>query len=300
MRTVRYEVCGAVAVLTLDNPPVNSLGEDTRKTLAVGLARAQADAAVLAIVITGAGAVFSGGADIREFGSPAALAEPSLWSLILQVEASRKPVVAAIHSVCIGGGLELALGCHYRVATSGAQIGLPEVKIGVLPGAGGTQRLPRVIGVEHALPMIVRGELRNSELLANIPGQKLFNSIIAGDLLAGAIQFAQDVAGVRPLPLVRDLTAACPDARAYFENARHTVATESPHFPAPLKCVDAVAAALTMKFDDGLQLERKLFTALLLTPESKSLRHAFFAERAAIKIRALPLAENKNFSKDAT
>lgn len=288
MQTVRYEVRGTVALITLDNPPVNSLGEGTRKVLAEALARAQADAAVLAIVLTGAGKLFSGGADIREFDSPQVLAEPTLWSLILQIEASPKPVVAAIHSACVGGGLELALACHYRVATSGAQVGLPEVKLGLLPGAGGTQRLPRVIGVEHALAMIVGGELRSSELLAEIPGQKLFSHIIAGDLVAGAIQFAQEVAGVRPLPLVRDLMAQCPSADAYFEIARNTAAAASPHHLAPLQCVDAVAAAVTMKFEDGLQLERELFTALLLTPESKALRHAFFTERAAAKIPAVP------------
>ncbi len=155
--TATYEVRGDVAVITMDNPPVNGLGYSTRVGITEGLAKALADTAVSAVVITGAGKAFSGGADIREFGSPKALAEPNLLSVILALEASTKPIVAAIHSVAMGGGLELALGCHYRVASPGAQIALPEVKIGLIPGAGGTQRLPRVLGVETARNMIVSG-----------------------------------------------------------------------------------------------------------------------------------------------
>jgi 3-hydroxyacyl-CoA dehydrogenase len=181
-----YELHGDVAVITLNNPPVNGLGYDTRKGITDGLERAENDAAVKAVVITGAGKAFSGGADIREFGSPRATQEPNLLSVIKMAENTSKPVVAAIHSVCMGGGLELALGCHYRVAAPGTQVALPEVKIGLVPGAGGTQRLPRVIGVENALNMIVSGDPVKSEVLAGIPGQKLFDRIIDGDLLAGA------------------------------------------------------------------------------------------------------------------
>ncbi len=181
--TSNYETRGNVAVITLNNPPVNGLGYATRIGIAEGLAKAQADSGVKAIVITGAGKAFSGGADINEFGSPKAIAEPNLSTLILALESSAKPIIAAVHSVCMGGGLELALGCHYRVATAGAQIALPEVKIGLIPGAGGTQRLPRVIGVENALNMIATGTPVKSEVLAKIPGQKLFDRIIEGDLL---------------------------------------------------------------------------------------------------------------------
>ncbi len=156
--TAHYEVRGPVAVITLDNPPVNGLGHATRLGITDGLSRAEGDAAVKAIVITGAGKAFSGGADIREFGTPKALAEPNLLSVILALEACSKPVVAAVHSVCMGGGLELALGCHYRVAAPGALVALPEVKLGLVPGAGGTQRLPRLLGLENALNMIVSGE----------------------------------------------------------------------------------------------------------------------------------------------
>jgi len=283
-----YEVRGAIAVVTLNNPPVNGLGYETRKAVAEAVEKAEDDAAVQAIVITGAGKAFSGGADIKEFGSPKALAEPNLLSLIARVEGASKPVVAAIHTVCMGGGLELSLGCHYRVVAPGARIALPEVKLGILPGAGGTQRLPRAIGVEAALNMIVSGEPVKSELLAQIPGQKLFDRVIEGDLLEGAVAFASEIAAVRPLPMVRDLKCRHADGDAYFGFARNTVKAMAKNFPAPLRCVDAVEQATKAKFEDGLKYEREAFAALMLTPESKALRHAFFAERAASKIPGIP------------
>ncbi|OYT88207.1 MAG: 3-hydroxyacyl-CoA dehydrogenase [Burkholderiales bacterium PBB6] len=283
-----YETRGPVAVITLNNPPVNGLGHATRLAVAQGVAQAQADAAVQAIIITGAGKAFSGGADIREFGSPKALAEPNLLSLIRLLELCTKPVIAAVHSVAMGGGLELALGCHYRVALPGAQIALPEVKIGLLPGAGGTQRLPRVLGVETALNMIVSGDAVKSEVLAGLPGQKLFDRMIDGDLMEGAIAFALEVAAVRPLPLVRDMKARHTNADGYFQFARNTVKAMARNFPAPAKCVDAVEASVKKSFDDGMAVERELFLALMTTPECKALRHAFFAERAASKIGDVP------------
>jgi 3-hydroxyacyl-CoA dehydrogenase len=283
-----YEVHGHVAVITLNNPPVNGLGFETRKAAVAGIERANADASVKAIVITGAGKAFSGGADIREFGKPAALAAPNLGDLIRTVEQSDKPVVAAIHTVCMGGGLELSLGCHYRVVAPGAQIALPEVKLGLLPGAGGTQRLPRALGLETAMNMIVSGEPVKSELLAAQPGQKLFDKLIDGDLLAGAVAFAEEIADKRPLPKVRDLKVKHANPEGYVQFVRNTVGAMSKNFPAPLKCVDAVAASLTKKFDDGIAYERELFVNLMLTPESKALRHAFFGERAASKIPDVP------------
>ena len=286
--TASYEVRGSVAVVTLNNPPVNGLGFDTRRGIADGVDRANADPAVKAIVITGAGKAFSGGADIREFGSPKAIAEPNLLSLWLQFEASAKPIVAAMHTVVMGGGLELALACHYRVAAPGTQVALPEVKLGLVPGAGGTQRLPRVLGVETALNMIVSGEPVKSELLAAIPGQKLIDKVIDGDLLAGALAFAAEIADKRPLPLVRNLKATHPNADGYFAFARNTVKAMAKNFPAPAKCVDCVEAAVTMKFDEGMRFERDTFLALMTTPESKALRHAFFGERAASKIPDVP------------
>ncbi|MBA3590761.1 3-hydroxyacyl-CoA dehydrogenase NAD-binding domain-containing protein [Methylibium sp.] len=283
-----YEAHGDVAVITLNNPPVNGLGCETRRGITDALARAEADGAVRAIVITGAGKAFSGGADIKEFGSAKALAEPNLLSVIRTVENSSKPVVAAIHTVCMGGGLELALGCHYRVSSPGASIALPEVKLGLLPGAGGTQRLPRAIGVENALNMIVSGEPVKSELLAQAHGQQLFQKIIEGDLLEGAVAFARSVADTRPLPRVRDLKATHPNADAYFQFARNTAGAMARHFPAPVRCVDCVEQAVKAKFEDGMRYEREAFAALMLTPESKALRHAFFAERAASKIPDVP------------
>ncbi len=283
-----YEVRGAVAVITLNNPPVNGLGYETRKAVARAVEQAEDDAAVKAVVITGAGKAFSGGADIKEFGSPLALAEPNLLSLIARVEGASKPVVAAIHTVCMGGGLELALGCHYRVAAPGTAVALPEVKLGLVPGAGGTQRLPRAIGVEAALNMILSGEPVKSELLAQIPGQKLFDRVIEGDLLAGALAFAEEIAAVRPLPMVRDIKCGHPEGDAYFGFARNTVKAMAKNFPAPPRCVDCVEQATKAKLEDGLKYERDAFVALMLTPESKALRHAFFAERAASKIPGIP------------
>jgi 3-hydroxyacyl-CoA dehydrogenase len=243
---------------------------------------------VVAIVLTGAGRAFSGGADIREFGSPKAIAEPNLLSLIRLLEDASKPVVAAVHAVCMGGGLELALGAHYRVAAPGTNVALPEVKIGLIPGAGGTQRLPRVLGVETALNMIVSGEPVKSETLAALPGQKLFDRIVEGELLEGACAFALEKAFARPLPRVRDLPCRHPNADAYFQFARNTVKAMARHFPAPARCVDAVEASVKRRFDEAMVLEREIFSALMLTPECKALRHAFFGERAASKIPDVP------------
>ncbi|MGM9513705.1 3-hydroxyacyl-CoA dehydrogenase NAD-binding domain-containing protein [Roseateles sp. DB2] len=287
-----YELHGAVAVITLNNPPVNGLGYATRKAVAEGIDQAEANAAVKAVIITGAGKAFSGGADIREFGSPKALAEPNLHSLIAKVEACSKPVIAAIHTVCMGGGLELSLGCHYRVAAPGAKIALPEVKIGLLPGAGGTQRLPRALGVEPALNMIVSGEAVESQLLAMVPGQKLFDKIASGDLMSEALDFAETIiakhADGSPLPRVRDLKARHAEPDAYFQFARNMVAAQAKHFPAPLRCLEAVAASVYKPFDEGIKAEREGFVALMMTPQSKALRHAFFAERATSKIPDVP------------
>ncbi|WOO33415.1 3-hydroxyacyl-CoA dehydrogenase NAD-binding domain-containing protein [Diaphorobacter limosus] len=292
--TAEYKVHGDVAVITLNNPPVNGLGLATRRALVAGLTQAQADAAVKAIVITGAGKAFSGGADITEFGTDKALAEPSLHTAIAAVEQCAKPVIAAIHSVCMGGGLELALGCHYRVAAPGCSVALPEVKLGLLPGAGGTQRLPRVIGVEAALNMIVSGEPVKSEFIAGVPGQKLFDRLaaspesLAEEALAFARSVAEDHAKGGPLPLVRNLPCKHPQGDAYFQFARNMVKGMAKNFPAPAKCVDAVEAATKGKFADGLAAERDLFIQLMWSSESRALRHLFFAERAASKIPDVP------------
>ena len=231
--SANYELHGNVAVITLNNPPVNGLGYDTRVGITTGLDKALTDAAVKAIVITGAGKAFSGGADIREFTSAKATAEPNLLSVIAALEASTKPVIAAVHSVCMGGGLELALGCHYRVASPGALVALPEVKIGLIPGAGGTQRLPRVLGVETALNMIVSGEPVKSELLAALPGQKLFDKIIDGDLMAGALAHVSGGAHPwlqsTPHAAARDRpTHGADDARRQHQSSQHASAGDRP------------------------------------------------------------------------
>ena len=278
----RSEVKADVAVIELDNPPVNGLGHGVRKAIVEGLAKAEANPEVRAVILIGKGSGFSGGADIKEFGTEKMLAEPTLAQVIRALEASTKPVVAAIHGVALGGGLELALGCHHRVAVAGAKVGLPEVKLGLLPGAGGTQRLPRVVGLETALNMIVSGEPVPSEQL-----RALFDEIIDGDLLAGAVAFARRVAG-QPLTKVRDLTVEHENAEAYLKFARNTVQAVAKNLPAPVACVDALVAAASLPFDDGLRRERELFVTLMASPESRALRHAFFAERSASKIADVP------------
>jgi len=286
-----YQLHDAVAVITLDNPPLNGLNHGLRAGLVEGIDRASADLGVEAIIFIGAGKAFSSGADIREFNTPKSTAEPTLRSVIRIVETNAKPIIAAIGGICMGGGLELALGCHFRVASPGAKIALPEVKLGLVPGAGGTQRLPRAIGVEAALNMIVSGAPVSSE---RFKGTKLIDEIIEGpslenELLQGALAFARKVvAERRPLTRLRDVKIAFPNADAFFQFARNSVGPLARNFPAPLKCIDAVAAAVTKSFDEGLKFERELFTQLVQTSESRALRHAFFAERAAAKIPDVP------------
>src|SRR5215831_19266791 len=281
MSAAVYELNGQSAVITMSNPPVNGLGLDLRREIIEGLARAEADAKVRAVVLIGSPRAFSGGADIREFGTPKSTAEPNLNTVVRIVESAGKPVVAAISGACMGGGLELAMACHYRVAARGAQIALPEVKLGLMPGAGGTQRLPRLIGAEAALNMIVSGEIVLSEKLA---GTALFDEVVDGDLLERALAFAGRIADSRPLKRARDIKISLPNAEGFFQFARNTVGAVAKNYPAPLKCIDAVAAALSLPFDEGVRLERELFLQLMQSPESRALRHAFFAERAAAKI----------------
>jgi len=210
--------------------------------------------------------------------------------VISVLENSTKPVVAAMHTVAMGGGLELALGCHYRIAAPGTSIALPEVKLGLIPGAGGTQRLPRVLGVEPALNLMVSGEPIKSEMLAMLPGQKLFDKMAASveSLAEEALAFAKSIADVRPMPIVRAMPCKHPLGDAYFAFARNMVKGMSKNFPAPAKCVDVVEAATKKKFDEGMALEREVFINLMLTAESKALRHIFVAERAASKIPDVP------------
>jgi 3-hydroxyacyl-CoA dehydrogenase len=288
-----YELHGgpqdAIAVVTLVQPPVNSLGFALRVELDKGLLRAEDDPSVRALIIIGDGKAFSGGADIREFGTPVALAEPNLFGLIDRIEGFRKPVIAAIHGACVGGGLEISLACHYRVATPTASLALPEVKIGLIPGAGGTQRLPRAVGLDKALEMIVTGEPASAGSLAALPGQRLIDRVIDDDLLEGALAFANEIARRRPLPRVRELAVIDPDPRHRLAAARAALAQKpsAQRFVAQEKCIAAVADAVERPFADGLARERAAFTELLASPESRALRHFFFAERAATKVRGV-------------
>ena len=284
MNPTRYEVHGDVAVITMDNPPVNGLGLDLRLGVSQAIEAAERDLQVRAVVIIGTANGFSGGADIKEFGTPKITAAPTLRTLVSELEGSSKPIIAAIGALAMGGGLELALGCHYRVAAPGARISFPEVKLGILPGAGGTQRLPRLVGLETALNMIVSGGTVMSDELA---ASRLFDRMIDGDLLAGASAFAREVAGVRPLPLVRNLQVQHVNAEGFLQFARSAVTAVSKKFPAPPACVEAIAASLG-GFEDGLAKERELFEKRVQTPESAALRHAFFAERAAAKVTDVP------------
>ncbi len=282
MSSTLYEVHGSTALIRLDHPPVNGLGAALRQGLMQALDRALAEPQVKAIVVTGSERAFSGGADVKEFGTPNSLREPRLPALIAAFENSPKPVVAAIAGVCMGGGLELALGAHYRVAKADAQIALPEVKLGLLPGAGGTQRLPRVIGLEAALNMIVSG---STVPAAKLKGTALFDDVVDGDPVSAARALADKVVADKlPLKRVRDLKVQDPQAEAFLQFARNTVGAASKNFPAPLKCVEAVAMSVSKPIDEALRLERESFMALMNTPESRALRHVFGAERAASKI----------------
>ncbi|MCK2150232.1 3-hydroxyacyl-CoA dehydrogenase NAD-binding domain-containing protein [Marinobacter alexandrii] len=286
MSTAHYDVHGNVAVIRLDNPPVNGLGLALRQGIVNGIRQAESDDAVKAVVLIGSDRAFSGGADISEFGSDKATAEPNLNTVINYVESSRKPVIAAISGACMGGGLELALGCHYRIAKPDAQIALPEVKLGLLPGAGGTQRLPRLIGAEHAVNMIVSGSVVPAK---QFKGSPLFDEIIDGELFDAAVAYATKVVSENlPLKKVRDLKAKHPNPEGFFMFTRNTVGAMAKNYPAPLKCVDAVKAAVTMPFDKGMQVEREAFLNLMQTPESRALRHAFFSERLTSKIADVP------------
>jgi 3-hydroxyacyl-CoA dehydrogenase len=283
----RYSVRDGIAVITLDNPPVNGLGHALRTGITEGMKKAAADPAVKAVVFIGSAKAFSGGADIREFNTPKSFAQPSLPEINEAQDAMAKPLVAAIGGFAMGGGLELALGCHYRVAAPKAQLALPEVKLGILPGSGGTQRLPRVIPVADAVRMMTTGE--------PIPAEKgkelgLVDEIVAGDLLEGAIAYAKKlVAEGRGPRRVRDQKARFDgDAKKFFDETRAAVARESRGYPAPLEIVACAEAAVTKPFDEGRRFERERFEYLINTTESKALRHMFFAERQVTKIPDVP------------
>jgi 3-hydroxyacyl-CoA dehydrogenase len=279
---LHYAVRDGIAVLTLNNPPVNGLSNALRAALMDSLKKAQADAAVQAVVITGSAKAFSGGADIREFNKPRV--KPDLPEVNDQQDAMSKPLVAAIGGFALGGGLELALACHYRVAAPRAQLGLPEVKLGILPGSGGTQRLPRLVPMAQAVEMMTTGN--------PIPAEKakqlgLIDEVAEGDLLDSALAFSKTIIG-KPFRRVRDLTAKLDgDPQAFFAKAREDLKKASRGYPAPLVILGCAEASLK-PFDEGRKSEREGFTKLVDSPESKALRHMFFAERQTAKIPDVP------------
>jgi 3-hydroxyacyl-CoA dehydrogenase len=275
---------GEIAIVTVDNPPVNALKHEVRAGLADALQQARDATAVKAVVITCAGRTFFAGADITEFGKPPQA--PSLHDVIAAIEATPKPVVAALHGNALGGGFELALACHFRVAVPGTRVGLPEVKLGLLPGAGGTQRLPRLIGPEKALKMIVSGEpLAAADALA----EGIIDEIATGDLTAAAVALARRVAAEgRPLKLLRDREDKL--SAEGFADAAEALTLRSRGREAPAACIEAVRNAITLPFEEGLRREGELFRKLVGGDQSKAQRHVFFAEREAAKVPDMPEA----------
>ena len=272
---------GDVAVVTIDYPPVNVLSAAVRQGISGALAELSGDDAVKAVVLICAGKTFFAGADITEFGKP--LAEPTIRQLEEIIEDTPKPVIAAMHGTALGGGFELALSAHYRVAAASAKMGLPEVKLGLLPGAGGTQRLPRVVGVEKALELMTVGDPVTAEQGA---AMGLVNEVVDGDLRAAAVAFARTKIGA-PLERIRDRPVSVDPAQiAAFRaaNADRFANLDAPE--AIIKTVEATA----LPFAEGMDVERDLFRELMAGPQSAALRHVFFAERQAAKAEPLPAA----------
>jgi 3-hydroxyacyl-CoA dehydrogenase len=286
MSKVVFEKRGAVGVIFVDYPPVNALGQAVRQGLVEALDQGLADPEVSALVLACRGRTFIAGADITEFGKPPE--PPLLGDAILRYEESPKAIVAALFGTALGGGLEVALGCHYRVASPGTKLGLPEVKLGILPGAGGTQRLPRLIGFEKALDMIVSGDPIGVDDAKKLG---LVDEIVTGDLVDGAVQFAAKIATVRPLPRARDVAHHLEQAKAnpgFFDKATKDAKAKSRGARAPLRCIEAVRLALEVPFEEALLRERALMREARESVESKAMRHVFFAERAAAKIPDVP------------
>jgi 3-hydroxyacyl-CoA dehydrogenase len=281
----RYAVRDGVAVITLDNPPVNGLGNALRAALLEHLKKADADPAVKAVVLIGSAKAFSGGADIREFNAPRL--KPDLPDVNDAQDTLSKPLVAAIGGFALGGGLELALACHYRIATPRAQLGLPEVKLGILPGSGGTQRLPRIVPMAEAVKMMTTGNPISAEKAKELG---LVDEIVTGNLLEEALAFSKGLVKEGKGPrVIRNMPPKLEgDAKAFFARVREQVAKDSKGYPAPLEIVACAEAAATLPFDEGRREERARFNKLVEGPESKALRHMFFAERQTTKIPDVP------------
>ncbi len=291
---VSYRLEGDIGVIGVDYPPVNALGQGVREGLVNCLRQGLEDDQAKALVVIGEGRTFPAGADIREFGKPPA--GPALPDVINEYESSDKLVIAAIHGTALGGGLEVALGCDYRVALESAKVGLPEVKLGLLPGAGGTQRLPRLVGAKAALDMIVGGNPVKAKDAYKVG---IVDEVVGGDLLEGALAYARKlVADNAPLRKIRDLDVKKEDADL-FTNYEKSIARKQRGFKAPFHCIKAVQAAVELPFDEGMKRERELFAELLVSPESRAQRHVFFAEREVAKVPGLPKDTAKRDVKSA-
>ncbi len=286
---VRFENVDGIGVITIDNPPVNALSPGVPEGIVAAVDRGNADPAVKAMVLIGAGRSFIAGADIRQFGRGPSTSPATGRRSYDVLDDSPKPVVAAIHGFALGGGLEIALACHYRVAVPSAKVGLPEVQIGILPGAGGTQRLPRLVGPKAAMELITSGR--------HVPAdeaQKLgiIDEIVTeGDLKNAAVAFARRIADTRPLPRIRDRDDKLAEAKSdpgMFEAFRKSIARRARNQRAPYACIEAVEAACNLPFDEGCALERKLFAEQVNSDEARALRYAFFAEREVRKLPHIP------------
>ena len=284
---VDLEKRGSVALLVVDNPPVNALSQGVRQGLVDGLAATNADDEVEAVVLVCKGRTFIAGADITEFGKPPQ--PPSLFEAINGLEDGPKPTIAAIHGTALGGGFEVALSCHYRVAVPSARFGFPEVKLGLLPGAGGTQRLPRLVGPERALEVVTSGNMFST---AEALESGAIDKIIEGDLTESAVEFAEQVIADRaPLKKIRDLNDKVEAARGkpeIFAEFRRKIARKSRNFEAPELNIQCIEAAVNLPFDEGIAKERELFGKLVGGQQSAAQRYYFFAERQANKIPDVP------------
>ena len=288
-QSVSYDVRDGVGLLISDNPPVNAMSYHVRQGLVDGLEMAQGDENVQAIVLHCRGRTFFPGMDITEFSNPTVPKAPTTTGVIERLEGASKPVIAAIHGTALGGGLEMALGCHYRVAAPSAKLGLPEVKLGIIPGAGGTVRLPRVMGVQKALEMMTSGNpISARQALAG----GLVDEIVEGDLLSGAIAFAKKVVSEnRPLVKIRDLNEKLEGARenpAIFDDFRKSIARKTRGFKAPEAIIQSVEATVRLPFDEAIRNERELFVECQTSPEARAQQYFFFAERQAKKIPDVP------------
>ncbi|MGE0388264.1 MAG: 3-hydroxyacyl-CoA dehydrogenase NAD-binding domain-containing protein [Gammaproteobacteria bacterium] len=287
MSVVSYNIDGGIAVVSIDNPPVNALGHAVRTGLAESMQRAKSDAAVTAIVVVCRGRTFSAGADITEFGTPAATRDPHLRDLLAAIEAVGKPVIAAIHGTALGGGLELAMACTWRVAVADAKVGLPEVNLGLIPGAGGTQRLPRLVGPVTAMEINTSGRHFDAQFAL---GCGLVDEVVAGDLQAGAVEFARRVvAEGRALRVTSRMDEKVRNVDpSVFANFRKSLERRARGLLAPWKCVDGVEIACRDSFEAGSKFEADAFAECLASPQRAALTHLFNAERRARKIPDVP------------